>query len=73
MATLSVTIYFTFPETKNLTIEEIAVVFEGEDAVNALNRLRATEGGTLKPSSSEHVEELAPGSNLVMNNNNKGL
>lgn len=30
-------IYFTFPETKNLTIEEIAIVFDGERAMGLVD------------------------------------
>jgi MFS family permease len=41
-----ITIYFKFPETKNLTIEEIAVIFDGESA-DRVRDVAATAGNKL--------------------------
>lgn len=38
-------IYFTFPETKNLTIEEISMVFDGERATNIVELSKVEEQG----------------------------
>ncbi|KAJ5379853.1 uncharacterized protein N7496_002281 [Penicillium cataractarum] len=57
-----VMIWFTFPETKGLTIEEVATVFDGEDA---LGMDKGTGKGVAKTatasenlSDSEHVEQV---------------
>ncbi|CAG9997175.1 unnamed protein product [Clonostachys byssicola] len=43
-------IFFWFPETKNLTIEEIAVIFDGERALGGTGRPGSEEGGRSTPS-----------------------
>ena len=54
--TYIVTIWFTFPETKGLTIEEIAVVFDGEKAIpDGKKSVLATKTG--HGANTEHVEE----------------
>ncbi|VUC29172.1 unnamed protein product [Clonostachys rosea] len=44
-----VIIFFWFPETKNLTIEEIAVIFDGERALGGTGRPGSEDGGRSTP------------------------
>lgn len=41
---LVILIYFTFPETKNLTIEEIAIVFDGDRAMRIVEASQGEQG-----------------------------
>lgn len=58
-------IYFIFPETKNLTIEEIAVIFDGERAIGMQDQDKIEDGPQkedIKPTtvspSYEHVDAV---------------
>lgn len=58
LVVILVTIYFTYPETRGYSLEEIAVVFDGEDAAvpresEVLERVAAAKGQL------EHVEAVA--------------
>lgn len=50
-------IYFYFPETKNLTMEEIAVIFDGEQAIGIMHNVFVDHDG-VKGSSTQHIDDV---------------
>jgi sugar porter (SP) family MFS transporter len=42
-----IVVYITFPETKGLALEEVAVIFDGEDAIIHVNQRAALEKATV--------------------------
>jgi hypothetical protein len=48
-------IYFLFPETKGRTLEEIAVVFDGPDAVHDMNDFPPVEIHHASAEAKEHA------------------
>ncbi|CAK7215472.1 hypothetical protein SBRCBS47491_002493 [Sporothrix bragantina] len=53
---ITLTVYFYFPETKGYSLEEIAVVFDGEEAPGAAPRPNKDDGLTVGATEVEHNE-----------------
>lgn len=61
LVVILVTIYLTYPETRGYSLEEIAVIFDGEDAaVSTVAELQ--QMGEEKKLKTEHLESLAESS-----------
>lgn len=55
LAVMLVTVYFTYPETRGYTLEQIAVVFDGEDSAAAVvAHEKMEELGAEKDGETEH-------------------